>query len=277
MPTKSTFSHYGLAFEKKKLKLTVSRFLGVDFNPAQLQVADNHATDMMNFVYEDRVTQKRKGYEQLASIKRTPYHVATESGYEQRYNEPRFNGFWEFTGDDGATHCVAHIGKLLYAVYGIGKGKTFLDCRFVPLLRTTVLNAVTYNVAVELDDYKSMAFHGYNCLFILGGNALYILRMNGNSFSLKEVEDSDETYVPVTTIGITDADSKVNERQALDDVNMMTQYRRNKLVSGTYIDDGVSVRTTRFWDYSLDTSIRPKSPTDINNVIIRISSLKEVA
>jgi len=276
MPIKSTFNHYNLSLDGKKLKLTVSRFLGVDFNPAQLQVADNHATDMRNFVYEDKVTQKRKGYDQMAQIKRTPYHVITESGYEQRFNEPHFNGFFEFTGDDGANHCVAHIGRLLYAVYGIGRDKTFLDCRFVPLLRTVVVNSVTYNVGIELEDFKSMAFHGYNCLFILGGNALYILRMDGSDFTLKAVEDSDETYVPVTTIGITDADSKVNERQALDDVNMMTQYRKNKLVSGTYIDDGVNVRTTRFWDYSLDTSIKPKKPTDINNVRVRISSLKEV-
>lgn len=277
MPIKSTFGHYNLSkFENKKLRLTVARFLGVDFNPAQLQVADYHATDMRNFVYEDRVTQKRKGYDQLAKIKVTPYHVAVENGYEQRFNEPHFNGFWEFTGDDGAKHCVAHIGKLLYSVEGIGRGKTFLDCRFIPLLKTVEENSVSYSVGIELEDYKSMAFHGYNCLFILGGNALYILRMDGNSFTLKEVEDSDETYVPVTTIGITDADSKVNERQALDDVNMMTQYRKNKLVTGTYIDDGVNVRTTRFWDYSLDTSVKPKKPTDINKVRVRINSLKEV-
>ena len=94
---------------------------------------------------------------------------------------------------------------------------------------------------------------------------------------MKEVEDDEDTYIPVTTIGITEADSAVNEQQILDDVNMMSQWRRNKLVSGTYVDDGVSLRTTRFTDYQLDTSIKPKKETDINNIEITISSLKEIA
>lgn len=276
MPLKSTFDHYSIRLDSKKLKLSVSRFLGVDYTPTQLQVKDYHAADMENLVYEDRVTQKRKGYEQLAKIGRTAYHVLTESGYEQRFNEPHFNGFWVFVGDDKRKHCIAHIGKLLYTVEGIGKDKTFLDCKFTPLLEERIINSVRYQVATELEDFKSMAFHGSNCLFVLGGNAFYILRINGDRFALKKVEDSDETYIPTTTIGITDADSDVDERQALDDVNMMTQYRKNKLVSGTYFDDGINVRTTRFWDYSLDTSVKPKSPSDLNSVRVRINSLKEV-
>jgi len=275
MPSKTTFKHYDLSFHKQQ-RLTISNFLGVDYNPAQLQVAVNHATDMENMVYENRVTQKRRGYEQLAKIKKEPYYVETENGYEQKLNEPHFNGFWAFIGGDGAEHCVAHIGKLLYIVTGLGKNKSFLDCRFTPILKEVEVGQNTYKVAIELEDFKSMAFHGYRCLFIVGGNALYILRINGNQYTLKAVEDSDETYIPITTIGITDADSAVNERQALDDVNMMTQYRKNKLVTGTYMDDGVNLRTTRFWDYSLDTSIKPKKSTDINNVRVRINSLKEV-
>ena len=276
MPMKNTFIPFDLNLESRKKKIAITRFLGVDFNPAQLQVAENHATDMGNMVYENRATQKRRGYEEMAQIKSTQYHIQTANGYEEKTNQPHFNGFWEFIGDDGNAHCVAHIGRLLYRVTGLGKGKSFLDCQFEPLLEERTVGPAEYRVAVELDDRKSMAFHGYKCLFILGGNKLFILRMGGGTFQIKEVEDSDETYIPTTTIGITDADSKIIERQALDDVNMMTQYRKNKLVSGTYIDDGVNVRTTRFWDYSLDTSIKPKNPTDINNVKVRIHSLKEV-
>jgi hypothetical protein len=56
----------------------------------------------------------------------------------------------------------------------------------------------------------------------------------------------------------------------------MTQYRKNKLISGTYLDDGVALRTTRFWDYELDTSCIPKNQTDINNITINIKELREV-
>ena len=137
--------------------------------------------------------------------------------------------------------------------------------------------AITVDVIEHLEDYKSFAQVGYGRLFIFGGNKLFVLKVYNGQYTLKEVEDDEDTYIPVTTIGITEADSAVNEQQILDDVNMMSQWRRNKLVSGTYVDDGVSLRTTRFTDYQLDTSIKPKKETDINNIEITISSLKEIA
>ena len=90
------------------------------------------------------------------------------------------------------------------------------------------------------------------------------------------MEDSQYTYIPTTTIGITYKDSPVNAISAYDDVNLMTQWRKNKLVSGTYIDNGVDVRSTRFWEWDFDTSVKPKTKSDLNNLEIVISSLRKV-
>ena len=276
---KTTYSHYDLGNYNKKLQtLKVDKFLGVDFNPAQLQVANNHAVDMENILFKNRVNQKRSGWEQIALVEPYHYHVVNEDGIiEERINTTSFNGFWQFEDVDGGTHYIAHIGKLLYKVTRIGKGVTFLDFHLEPLVETKVVGTTTYHLAIELEDYKSFAQVGYGRLFIFGGNKLFVLKVYNGQYTLKEVEDDEDTYIPVTTIGITEADSAVNEQQILDDVNMMSQWRRNKLVSGTYVDDGVSLRTTRFTDYQLDTSIKPKKPTDINNIEITISSLKEIA
>lgn len=276
---KTTYSHYDLGNYNKKLQtLKIDKFLGVDFNPAQLQVANNHAVDMQNILYKNKVNQKRNGWEQLALIEPTTYHIVDDEGnYVEKTNTTSFNAFWEFEDQDGATHCIAHIGKLLYKVTRIGKGVTFLDFNLEPLLEDRVVGQNTYHFGIELEDYKSFARAGYGRLFIFGGNKLFVLKVFNGNYTLVEVEDDEDTYVPVTTIGITEADSAVNEREVLDDVNLMTQWRRNKLVSGTYVDDGVSLRTTRFTDYQLDTSILPKKPTDINNITIKISSLKEIS
>ncbi len=112
-------------------------------------------------------------------------------------------------------------------------------------------------------------------LYILGGNKYLMLRI-APSYELVEVEDSDYTYIPTTSIGVTYKDAPTNLVSAYDDVNLMTQWRKNKLVSGTYIDNGVDVRTTRFWEWSLDTSIKPKTLSDLNNMEIVISSLRKV-
>lgn len=274
---KSTYAHYDLSFHKQKT-LAIAKFLGVDFNPAQLQVADNHAVDMENIIFEDRVNQKRRGWEQLAKIEPYHYHVVVDElgTIEERINTTSFNAFWEFEDTEGRRHYIAHIGKLLYEVTNIGQDATFLDFHLEPLVETKVVGNNTYHLAIELEDYKSFAQTGYGRLFIFGGNKLLVLKVKNGNFELKEVEDDEDTYIPVTTIGITEVDSAVSEQQILDDVNLMTQWRRNKCVSGTYLDDGVSLRTTRFTDYQLDTSVKPKKPTDINNINIKISSLKEI-
>jgi len=276
---KTTYAHYDLGKYNNKLKnLNIDRFLGVDFNPAQLQVANNHAVDMENILYKDRVNQKRNGWEQLALVEPFTYHIANEDGtITEKINTTSFNAFWEFEDIDGNRHYIAHIGHLLYKVTRIGKGVTFLDFHLEPLVEKKVIGNNTYYFAMELEDYKSFAQVGYGRLFIFGGNKLFVLKVYDGQFSLKEVEDDEDTYIPVTTIGITEADSAVNEQQILDDVNMMTEWRKNKLVSGTYVDDGVSLRTTRFTDYQLDTSVKPKKATDINNIEIKISSLKDIS
>ena len=53
----------------------------------------------------------------------------------------------------------------------------------------------------------------------------------------------------------------------------MTQYRKNKLVTGMPIAS--EVKKTRYNDYELDTCINPKKNTDINNIKVTINSLKE--
>ena len=281
MPRNTTYRHYDLKFAKGyKKTLTINKFMGVDYGLAQLQVADYHAVDLQNIIFKDRVNQKRHGWQQLAKMSNTTYYVEKEDGtYEQRNNTYNFNGIWSFVGEDNQIYVVAHIGKLLYKITGIGKNMNFLNCNIELIATSKVYNGVIINVAKELEDYKSQAFYGNKRLYILGGNKYYVLRGLNSNLTLKEVEDDENTYIPVTTIGIVAAnslssgESSLGHATSLDDVNLMTQYRKNKLVTGMPIAS--EVKKTRYNDYELDTCINPKKNTDINNIKVTINSLKE--
>ena len=230
----------------KRRTFTTGAFAGVDFQEAETNLAVNNAREMLNIIYKDGVDQTRDAWEQIAKV------------------DGRVNAYIAFKAEDGFMHHIFHIGKFLYEGFRIGKRYSFLEAIFTKISNT------------ELEDYRSLMRVSGKRLYILGGNKYYMLRI-APAYELVEVEDSPYTYIPVTTIGITYKDSPVSGQEALDDVNLMTQWRKNKLVSGTYIDNGVDVRTTRFWQWTLDTSVKPKQLADLNNMEIVISSLRKVS
>jgi len=279
MPANTTFVPQSLKIRGNKKKvLAISQFFGVDYNKAQLQVTNNHATDIKNIVYRDKVNQKRKGWEQVCKINEATYYIHDEdtNSYIQKTNSTHFNGFHHFIGKDNKFYCIAHIGKLLFKVKNMGVNNTFLQVEMEPIFEMVSYGGSTYNVAKELMDIKSKAFVGNKCLYIAGGNKYYVVSADDDEFTIEEVEDHKDTYIPTTTIGITPKDSPVSGMTALDDINMMTEWRKNKLVSGTILDNEATIRTTRFFDYELDSNVVCKKPTDINNIKITISALREM-
>lgn len=284
MPRGNVYRHYDLSNqEKKKNALNIDKYLGLDYNLSQLNVADNHAVDMLNIIYKDKVNQKRHGWQQLFQMIPTTYYTQNSDGtYSNQKSSPvNFNGIWAFLGQDNEIHVVAHIGYLLYTVKGLGKGKTFFDCEFTLIAKKHIVNGNTILVAKELNNIKSKAFASNKRLYILGGNKYYVLTITENEIDLNEVEDDSNTYIPTTTIGIVaqgslgKGESSLSRATSLDDVNMMTQYRKNKLVTGTYIESDIEVKTTKFNDYELDTCVNGKKDTDINNIVITINRKEE--
>lgn len=268
MPRKTSYRHYNVS-EPDKKTYTIDKFRGVNYTPNQLNVDDAHAVEISNIVYKDKINQKRNGWEQITKVTNVTYYTNDDV---QHTNSTNINGLWIFEVD-GIEYVIAHIGKLLFRIMGIGKDKTFLNAKVIPLVRME--NDRNY-VDLELNDSPSSAFYGSGNLYILDGNKYTVLKIKNNTATLSLVEDDEETYIPTTTIGITYKDSAVNMAAPLDDVNLLTQWRKNKLVSGTYVADGTTVRTTRFWDYELDTAVYCKNPNDINNIKIKVNVLKEV-
>lgn len=290
MAKQTLYKHYDLTPAKKQI-FSISSFLGVDYSSAQLNVETKHAVDIQNMIFKQGVGNvKRNGWEQIAKANEDEYY-AIENGVlntSKKTNTRNINGVWKFVGEDKQPHIVFHIGNCLYTATGIGKDKTFLDSNLEMLTQDITHNGIVYKATLELLDQKTQAFVGSNRLYILGGNKFYLLRFLSKSFILEEVEESSQTYIPTTTIGITyswkekDGEDKpykvtsVGSRTPLDFVNLLTQWRKNKLVSGTYVESTYSVMASHFWDYELDTSVKPKREEDLKDITVTISSLKEM-
>lgn len=257
MPIVNTFRPQTIK-EPKKLQFTIGAFRGVDYRPIQLQVKDYNATDIKNFIYRDNANQKRMGYEQLLSVPIDTYKLVGDNRTLNNTSN-RINGLWEFVDSEGIKHLIAHIGKLLYEIKNIYGA-------FYNIEVTMVKDSSGYTLEL-LDEISGTysAFASKGVLYILSGVKYYAL-FNGtkgaNDVGIQygdlvfiEVANSSIAYIPTTTIGITYKDSPVSMNTSLDKVNLLSNYRKNKLVSGTFVEDGENTKTTAFYDYELDSNI----------------------
>lgn len=251
----------------------ITNFAGVDYANQRFKVSSNHAIDLLNFYYKDGVIQKRNGFEEIFELVPTHYLVygfnepqieyngqnissnpiSGTSDLDYKVNTLMFNGLWTIKGEDGKTHVVAHIGKLLYEIKNINKP----TIEITPLISTkqpVYYEGEIYNYAYEFLDQKSMGFVGANRFYFLGGNKFMCLRFVENGYIFYPVENHDETYIPTTTMTITYKNSYVAGRESLDKVNLMTMWRKNELLSGTLKNEDEKTQTD-FYDYTLDAPI----------------------
>lgn len=258
---------------RKTFNITFNK--GIDKASAPFEADPSRALEAVNYVYRDGKVQKRYGITNLLNVEPTQYVVADfiydSVGTAIKANTLTFNGLWRFAAEDGRKHLIAHIGRLLYEI-------TESDGEFsaVPF----IAKPGKYEGAVkcyEFEDYKSMAVIGNNSLYFFGGNKLMRLRFLSNGTpSLKPVENDNDTYIPTTTISITYKNAVKSGRTSLDEVNLMTQWRKNRLLSGT----GKSENTPednekRLYVYQLDAPIVGKrSIEDIRDIRIKITRRK---
>ena len=227
MPRKSTYQHYDLTKKQTARKtFSISQFLGVDYNKNALAISDANATEMNTLIYRDGVIQKRCGYENVCSIKNISGNI---------------NGVYKFIGDDGVSHLIFHIGTSLYEIYHLGKGSRFSE------VSITLISSSSNKLANK----ESFGVPSNHRLYIFDGNSYQVLK-KGTSYSFNKVEDDSETFIPTTTIGITEKDSGLSNRQAYDDVNLLSSMRRNKLITGA------TQETKDSYEYTLDSAINPK-------------------
>ncbi|MCI1244468.1 MAG: hypothetical protein LKG11_00710 [Bacilli bacterium] len=262
--------------ERKTYDITFSK--GLDLLSGPFEASPDRAIDEMNYVYRDGKVQKRHGYSEILDLLPTHYTKVGFNGTvdsELKVNTVNFNGLWQFKAEDGEKHVIAHIGKLLYEITGIGTEEAEAN----PILQGTeyvVVGGYKYVRAYEFSDYRSTAFVGANMLYFLGGNQYMVLRFKKNeSASLTPVANSDIAYVPTTTISISYEYALAGSRSSLDDVNLLSDFRKNTLLTGVGKDSTIN-KVGKYYRYVLDSPLIARNvKKDMGNFSIVLTERSE--
>lgn len=196
---------------KPRDSLVLSDFRGVDFSSSPFHVGKSRATNMRNLINEYGVNHKRRGWAEIKDFK--PYDSDESCAV---------NGI--FLYNHGA-HSVmlCHVGQRLYRIDRVSDSGRITDYECI-------------SDGYTLIDEKSQAFCSGGRLYIIGAGdyLVYGTWDEGESYELRRVYGDRDTYVPTTTISI-DNDSNVADtaRATLEQVNLLTPYRKNKLLGAS--------------------------------------------
>lgn len=262
----------------RKYTLLVENFIGLDLLNTQTNVSKNRGIYSVNYVWRDNKAQKRWSYDKIAYVPNDrdifyPIDFDTdEVANSAVINKNSFNGIWSFIAEDNERHYIAHIGYLLYEVFGIESDR--------PTFKPILVTRNGKNASYKFDDYKSSAWAGQNRLWFLGGQRYMMIRYEKSNTVWKPVVEqvaySDYAFVPTTTISITYKNASSSGRMGLDYPNLMSIYRRNLLLSGVGKTEDES-NATSFYEYTLDAPIVPRDEeTDMANMTIDISLMGKV-
>lgn len=232
-------------------------FRGVDMASTASDVAYFRATKMSNFIYEDGLNRKRKGIEQLFQIKPKTVEQA-----------PSINGIFDFT-IEGTRLKIVYAGNRFYIVQDDGQYFDITTTQFGyneegNVILKDSINA-EFRVDVQVGDTKEEGAHylqDTRCQAFVSNDKIYFVGMGdylvlgdfGNKcFELRKVYENEYTTIPTTTMFI-DQIGKDNEGgKILDDVNIMTRWRYNRLV-GSAFAEGEEAKRWRLDSYIDDNA-----------------------
>ena len=270
-----------MAEKRKTFAITFNK--GIDKASLPFEANPARALDALNYVYRDGKVQKRYGINHLIDGAATKY-LGLAGGHVQT-NPIRFNGLWRFKAEDGAYHMVAHIGRLLYEVVE-GESGYHLNLFYIRMA-LPIGGGIGRPKCYTLLNDKSTAVIGNRSLYVFGGEKLLRVRFQTDEQSetgyiktCVPVSSDENTYIPTTSISITYRNAKVSGRASLDQVNLMTSWRKNLLLSGVGInkDSGIVYNDSSIgYVYQLDGPIFSKSSQDSTSVRVKIKRRKYYA
>ncbi len=186
---------------KTRRTLSLGNFKGVDFSSSPLNVRNDRASSMRNFINEYGVNKKRNGWNERFCIE-----------------GQKINGIFEY---------VHGMRRELLVHAGAG---------FYRILYSNGQYSAPEKIAEGLKDQRSQAFFNKGRMYITGcGDFLvYGTWDNGGSYELRRVFDNEDTYIPTTTISIDPDGDEDPVRKSLDAVNCLSTKRKNQLLGRAF-------------------------------------------
>lgn len=225
--------------ERKTIAL--GDFRGVDFSTSPLNVKAYRASNMVNLINDFGKTRKRPGWRERLTI--------THEG-----SPVRINGIFNYEDGDHRD-VIVHAGCRFYRLgVDAATGRDIAED-----ITESGTHEASRVVAGKLRDERSQVVYNKRRMYILGcGDYLvYGTWDGGESYQLRRVYNGEDTYIPTTTIGIDavyplggDRGYSPSNQEVLEDVNYLTQWRKNMLQG--YVTDGNGDHLMWFLDAAIE-------------------------
>lgn len=192
-------------------------FLGIDTFNSLYEVAPNRATYMRNFIRKDGVNHKRNGWESLSRF-------------------DNIEGLFNFKLYDQVEEQDIYITIVCTDKDFYMSSSLTANDNYAGMYYTKITDSCRYTPAsVETLDIKEpeMFIFDNKAYFVGCGEFLVFgqyLRDNYWQYELRKVADNEDTYIPTTTININNITDTVDVRATLEQVNLLSSYRKNTFV-----------------------------------------------
>lgn len=182
--------------KKPVQRLELSKFRGIDTSNTLLTVSPYRSTNLVNFINRNGINEKRNGYTQESKF------------------DAQIDGIFEFTLSGTAYKIVFAGGKFYF--------------NGVDITTSATVNPLGTLTATR----PSMFIYGNRAYFIgMGDFAVFGEWIDGENTltEIRRVVDNVDTYIPTTTINILES-TQTDIREILDDINILSTYRINRLL-----------------------------------------------
>ena len=256
---------------------TIGNFNGVDLSSPTLQANTSRSVELLNFVKRQKFNQKRFGIHQVLSNDEV-------SVSNEQYS--KIHGVWSFIDSTNTERVVAHVDDHFVLFTGLGSDKSYFNINqdyntsWIKDIWTTSNTGPIPMIMEVGPEENSFGFASDGYLYVLGGGRYIRFLYSGeiNSIVAEDLKDNYySTYIPLTRNSVVPTGSLVEGlSQAYDDVNMLTQWKKNALITGTF---GATLsnnpfNSSGFTEYKLDSIVNPRHSEDLLNSRLKISYLQ---
>ena len=201
-----------LSLKERKL-YTFGDFRGVDFSTSPYLVQKNRAISAQNLIYENGTVRKRTGWKSVCKL------------------PGRINGIFTFEIND-TNFILAYAGTRFYLLTWDSVKNRYKS------------SDITGDIG-GLVDRRIQLYVNKNKAYIVGcGDYLVFGKWTNGNYELRRVCDNEDTYIPTTTTNIDPDGVNDEHRASVDEVNILSPYRKNKLLgagesSSWYVDTAI--------------------------------------
>lgn len=228
-------------------------FRGVDMTSPRFQVNQNRAMDMCNYTWRHDSVQKRYGTKPaFPEIGAFYYYPSGDQSSLKKQEQfvPVYDMWWV-----GET-LVIHKGSLMYTWSGGDEAPQPILASDSFVSHTENFETHMYYDAYEVPNKRFGGIVYGDDLWLLTGERYLKLSHKDDKWTITKVADSDDAYVPLTTMGITADGSGIGARTSIEGANLLTSKRKNG-ISPLPKDEGP------LFTYKLDAKIDYSKPIEL--------------